>query len=54
MVFGLSLLELLAPLTGIGSLLFAAYLYFWINKFEIGNEKMVEIYNAIRDGSKAY
>ena len=54
MVFGLSLLELLAPLTGIGSLLFAAYLYFWITKFEIGNEKMVEIYNAIRDGSKAY
>ena len=54
MVFGLSLLELLAPLTGIGALLFAGYLYFWITKFEIGNEKMVEIYDAIRDGSKAY
>jgi K(+)-stimulated pyrophosphate-energized sodium pump len=47
-------IDLLAPITGIIALVFAGYLAFWINRFETGNEKMTQIYNAIRIGSRAY
>ncbi len=48
------LLELLAPASGIFAILFALFLAFYVNRFEIGTEKMREIYAAIREGSKAY
>lgn len=48
------LFELIAPITGIIALLFATYLALEVNKYEIGTEKMQEIYNAIREASKAY
>src|SRR3972149_2486087 len=47
-------MELIAPISGIIALLVALYLAFWINKFEPGTDKMREIYEAIRVGSKAY
>ncbi len=46
--------ELIAPITGVIALLFAIYLALEVNKYEIGTEKMKEIYNAIREASKAY
>ncbi len=46
--------ELLAPVTGVIALVFAVYLAFQVNKYEIGPEKMREIYTAIRESSKAY
>ena len=50
----LFIFELLAPITGIIALVFAVYLAFQVNKYEIGPEKMREIYTAIRESSKAY
>ncbi|MCP8306683.1 MAG: sodium-translocating pyrophosphatase [archaeon] len=47
-------LELLAPIAGIVALLFAIYLAWYVNRFEVGNPKMGEIQKAIREGSKAY
>ncbi|MBI2126260.1 MAG: sodium/proton-translocating pyrophosphatase, partial [Thaumarchaeota archaeon] len=47
-------MELIAPISGIIALLVALYLAFWLNKFEPGTDKMREIYEAIRVGSKAY
>ncbi len=46
--------ELLAPVTGVIALVFAVYLAFQVNKYEIGTEKMKEIYLVIRESSKAY
>lgn len=46
--------QLVAPISGIIALAVALYLAFWINKFEPGTDKMKDIYNAIRIGSKAY
>jgi K(+)-stimulated pyrophosphate-energized sodium pump len=46
--------ELLAPASGIFALLFALYLAYYVNRFEIGTEKMRDIYSAIREGAKAY
>ena len=46
--------ELLAPITGIIALVFAVYLAFQVNKYDIGPEKMRDIYMAIRESSKAY
>jgi len=48
------LFELLAPVSGALAIIFALYLAFYVNKFEIGTEKMKAIYTAIRVGSKAY
>lgn len=50
----LILFELIAPITGIIALLFAVYLAFEVNKYEIGTPKMKEIYYTIRIASKAY
>jgi len=47
-------IDFVAPITGIIALAFAAYLALWINKFETGNERMTQIYQAIRVGSRAY
>jgi len=47
-------IDFVAPVTGIIALAFAAYLAIWINKFETGNERMTQIYQAIRVGSRAY
>lgn len=47
-------LELLAPIAGIIALLFAIYLAWYVNRFEVENPKMEEIQKAIREGSKAY
>ena len=46
--------ELLAPITGIIALVFAVYLALQVNKYDIGPEKMRDIYMAIRESSKAY
>ena len=48
------LIDFIAPITGIIALAFAGYLALWINKFETGNERMTQIYEAIREGSRAY
>ena len=50
----IGLIDVIAPITGIIALAVAGYLALWINKFETGDEKMTEIYDAIRVGSKAY
>tara|TARA_B100001971_G_C18257992_1_gene583949 strand:- start:1384 stop:3483 length:2100 start_codon:yes stop_codon:yes gene_type:complete len=50
----LFLFELLAPITGVIALVFAIYLAFQVNKYDIGTPKMKEIYTAIRESSKAY
>ena len=50
----LTSLYYIAPIVGILSIGFAAYFAYQINKYEIGDEKMTELYNAIRTGSKAY
>lgn len=47
-------LFMLAPIAGVVALLFAGFLTFKIRREEIGTPKMREIYNAIREGSKAY
>ena len=47
-------MELIAPITGIIALVVALYLAVWINRFEPGTDRMKEIYDAIRVGSKAY
>ena len=47
-------MELIAPISGVIALIVALYLAVWINRFEPGTEKMKEIYDAIRIGSKAY
>ncbi|MBM3898382.1 MAG: sodium-translocating pyrophosphatase [Thaumarchaeota archaeon] len=47
-------MELLAPVSGVIALVVALYLALWINRFEPGTERMKEIYEAIRVGSKAY
>ncbi|MFB3043211.1 MAG: sodium/proton-translocating pyrophosphatase, partial [Nitrososphaerales archaeon] len=47
-------IDFIAPITGIIALAFAGYLALWINKFETGNERMTQIYEAIREGSRAY
>lgn len=46
--------HLLAPVAGITALILALYLAWYINRFEVGDIKMKEIYDAIREGSKAY
>jgi K(+)-stimulated pyrophosphate-energized sodium pump len=50
----LTLIDYIAPLVGFLSIAFAGGIALQINKHEIGTEKMTEIYNAIRTGSKAY
>ncbi|MCL5318718.1 MAG: sodium-translocating pyrophosphatase, partial [Thaumarchaeota archaeon] len=50
----LPIFELLAPAAGAFALLFALYLAYYVNRFEIGTEKMKDIYSAIREGAKAY
>ena len=50
----LTLIDYIAPLVGFLSIAFAGLIALQINKHEIGTEKMTEIYNAIRTGSKAY
>ena len=45
---------MIAPISGIVALLFAGYLTFRIRREDIGTPKMKEIYDAIREGSKAY
>ena len=47
-------LEIIAPIAGVTALLFALYLAWSINKESPGTGKMLEIYEAIRAGSKAY
>ncbi len=46
--------QLLAPIAGITALVFSLYLAWLITRFEVGNPKMKEIHDAIREGSKAY
>ena len=50
----LTLIHYIAPIVGLLSIVFAAYIAYQINKYEIGDKKMTELYNAIRTGSKAY
>ena len=50
----LGIINYIAPVVGLLSIFFAAYIAFTINKFEIGDKKITELYNAIRTGSKAY
>ena len=47
-------LEIIVPISGVVALLFALYLAWQINKESPGTDKMLEIYEAIREGSKAY
>jgi K(+)-stimulated pyrophosphate-energized sodium pump len=47
-------LLLLVPIGGIFALFFAAFLYFSVKKQSAGNEKMVELSNAIRQGAMAF
>ena len=47
-------LLIIAPIGGIVAIIFALYLAWSINKYEIGTPRMVELYEAIRSGSKAY
>ena len=50
----LTYIDFIAPVVGLVSIFFAAYIAITINKYEIGNEKITTLYNAIRTGSKAY
>ena len=50
----LTYIDFIAPVVGLASIFFAAYIAITINKYEIGNEKITKLYNAIRIGSKAY
>jgi len=45
---------LIAPISGLVSILAAVYLYFYISKQDSGNEKMREISDAIKEGANAY
>ena len=54
MIQTLGIINYIAPVVGLLSIFFAAYMAFTINKYEIGDKKITEIYNAIRTGSKAY
>ena len=47
-------LEVLSGLIAIASLSYVAYLISWINKQELGTDKMQEIANAIREGANAF
>jgi len=44
----------IAPISGIASIIVALYLYFWVKKQSTGTPKMKEISDAIRDGAVAY
>ena len=50
----LGIINYIAPVVGLLSIFFAAYIAITINRYEIGDEKITKIYNAIRTGSKAY
>ena len=45
---------LLAPISGIASIIVAMYLYFHVKKQDVGTPKMKEISEAIREGAVAY
>lgn len=45
---------IIAPISGIVSIIFAVYLYFYIKKQDAGTPKMKEISDAIREGAVAY
>ena len=47
-------ISIIAPIGGIVALLFAIYLFFNVKKQSPGNEKMIELSNAIREGSMAF
>ncbi len=47
-------LSILVPVGGIIALLFAAFLYFSVKKQSPGNQKMMELSNAIREGAMAF
>jgi len=44
----------IAPLAGLASIAFAAYLFFYVNKQDSGTPKMREIAGAIQEGANAY
>ncbi|MFO7677178.1 MAG: sodium-translocating pyrophosphatase [Thermoplasmatota archaeon] len=50
----MSMINWLIPIGGLVALLFAAYLFFSIKKQSAGNEKMIELSNAIREGAMAF
>jgi len=45
---------IIAPIAGLISIAFAAYLFFYVNKQDSGNPKMQEISAAISEGATAY
>ena len=45
---------IIAPISGLASIIVALYLYFWVKKQSAGTPKMKEISDAIRQGAIAY
>ena len=45
---------MIAPISGLASIIVAIYLYFWVKKQSTGTPKMKEISDAIREGAIAY
>jgi len=45
---------IIAPIAGLASIAFAVFLFFYVNKQDIGNPKMQEISTAIKEGAIAY
>ncbi len=45
---------LIAPISGLVSIIAAIYLYFYVNRQDSGNPKMREISEAIKEGANAY
>ena len=43
-----------AIFAGIVALVFSGILAWYVNKQDMGSKRMIEIYHAIREGSKAY
>lgn len=50
----MDMINYIIPVGGLIALLFAVFLYFNVRKQDIGNEKMKELSNAIREGAMAF
>ncbi|MCX8192833.1 MAG: sodium-translocating pyrophosphatase [Nitrososphaeria archaeon] len=50
----LLLVSILAIFSGLVGVLIAIILYYFVQRYPTGTEKMIEVWNAIREGAKAY
>ncbi|MEN2974870.1 MAG: sodium-translocating pyrophosphatase [Candidatus Caldarchaeales archaeon] len=50
----LFIVSVLSIISGVAGVLVAIILYYFVQKYSVGSGKMIEVWNAIREGAKAY